>query len=375
MFRENKDHLQVELFNSYSWMNPKIQASLQGTWAPIFYEQVFCKIDETPFSCLYSLDNGRPNFPVNILLSLEFIKHMKDYVDEDILEQFRFNYQIMYAVGLRNLGELYLSERTIYEFRRRVYRYTVENPDKNDLIFEQFEKLTKHFIELVGLNTKEQRVDSTQIMTNIKLAGRLSLAYEVLSQAVKACPPALLTESLKQMLEPEYKTKVLYRSRGSEAQKRIQQMIGLGIELIAIIEPHLDIRELNAMAILQRFINEQATFDREKNTWEAKANKDIKADSLQSAYDPDVTYRKKAAKGHVGLVLNIAETCADENPVQIITDYTIEKNNIGDAEILEKRIPEIQNKMDVTDVYVDGGYFSGEVEKQAQDNGITIIQT
>ncbi len=115
---------------------------MQGTWAPLFYEHVFCKIDEAPFSCLYCLDNGRPNFPVNILLSLEFIKHMKDYTDEDILEQFRFNYQIM---------------------------------------------------------------------TNIKLAGRLSLAYDVLSQALAACPPELLTDSLKHVLEPEYKTKVLYR--------------------------------------------------------------------------------------------------------------------------------------------------------------------
>ena len=375
MFRENKDHLQAELFNSFSWMNSKIQVSLKGTWAPLFYEHVFCKIDEAPFSCLYCLDNGRPNFPVNILLSLEFIKHMKDYVDEDILEQFRYNYQIMYAVGLRNLGELYLAERTIYEFRRRVYRYTVENPDKDDLIFGQFEKLTKQFIDLVGLNTKEQRVDSTQIMTNIKLAGRLSLAYDVLSQAVKTCPSELLTDSLKHVLEPDYKTKALYRSKGSEAQKRIQEMIDLGLELVSIIEPNPIIRELNAMAILQRFINEQAIFDSEKKTWEAKANKDIEANSLQSAYDQDVTYRKKASKGHVGLVLNIAETCADENPVQIITDYVVEKNRVGDAEMLEKRIPEIQKKMDVTDFYVDGGYFSGGVEKQAQDTGSTVHYT
>jgi len=375
MFRENKDHLQQELFNSYSWMDPKIQASLQGTWAPLFYEHVFCKIDETPFSCLYSLDNGRPNFPVNILLSLEFIKHMKDYTDEDILEQFRFNYQIMYAVGLRNLGELYLSERTIYEFRRRVYLYTLENPDKDNLIFGQFEKLTKQFIEIAGLNTKEQRVDSTQIMTNIKLAGRLSLAYDVLSQAVNACPPELLTDALKHVLESEYKTRVLYRSRGSEAQKRIQELIDLVSELVFIAEPNPSLRRLNAMAILRRFINEQATFDSEKKLWKAKANKDIAADSLQSAYDSDVTYRKKASKGHVGLVLNIAETCADENPVQIITDYAVEKNRVGDAEMLEKRIPEIKNKMNVTDFYVDGGYFSGEVEKQAQDTGITMHYT
>ncbi|HAG09964.1 MAG TPA: hypothetical protein DCK76_00840 [Desulfotomaculum sp.] len=42
---------------------------------------------------------------------------------------------------------------------------------------------------------------------------------------------------------------------------------------------------------------------------------------------------------------------------------------------LEKRIPKIQKKMEVTDFYVDGGYFSGEVERQAQDDGITMHYT
>jgi len=375
MFRENKGHLQAELFNSYSMMNSKIQASLQGTWSPLFYEHVFCRIDETSFAPLYCLDNGRPNFPVNILLSLEFIKHMKDYTDEDILEQFRFNYQVMYAVGLRTLGELYLAERTLYEFRRRVYRYTVENPGKDDLIFGQFENLTDNFVKIAGINTNEQRVDSTQIMTNIKLAGRLSLAYDVLAQAVKVCPPEILTNDLKNILESEYKTKTLYQSRGSEAQKRIQELIGLGVELVFITKSSPEISELEAIAILRRFINEQATFDNDKNAWVAKANKEIAATSLQSAHDPDVTYRKKASKGYVGLVVNIAETCSDENPVQLVTDYMVEKNSIGDAEMLEKRIPVLKEKMDVTDIYVDGGYFSGGVEKQAQDVEISVHYT
>lgn len=375
MFRENQGHLQEELFNSYSMMNPKIQDSLQGTWAPLFYEHVFCKIDETPFAALYCLDNGRPNFPVNILLSLEFIKQMKDYTDEDILEQFRFNYQVMYAVGLRNLGERYLAARTLYEFRQRVYQYTVENPGKDDLIFGQFEKLTANFLKIMGINTKEQRSDSTQIMTNIKLAGRLSLAYDVLAHAVKACPPEILTNALENVLEAEYKTKALYKSKGSEAQKRIQEIIELGIELVTLTESHSEIGELNAIAILQRFIDEQTTFDSEKNARVVKANKDIAADSLQSAHDPDVTYRKKASKGHVGLVVNLTETCADENPVQLITDYTVEKNSVGDAQMLAERIPELTEKTDVIDVYVDGGYFSADLEKKAQAAGITMHYT
>jgi hypothetical protein len=39
----------------------------------------------------------------------------------------------------------------LYEFRRRAYRYTVENQDKDDLIFGQFEKLTAQFIELAKI--------------------------------------------------------------------------------------------------------------------------------------------------------------------------------------------------------------------------------
>jgi len=153
VFRENKDHLQEDLFSSFSWMNKKTQEQLLKTWAPIYYQHVFRQIDESPFAVLYCADNGRPNFPVNILLSLEFIKHMKDYTDEEVIEQFYYNYQIHYALGLRNLGELYLAPRTLYEFRERVYRYTTDNAGKEDLIFGQFEQLTEHFIDVAKITT------------------------------------------------------------------------------------------------------------------------------------------------------------------------------------------------------------------------------
>jgi len=61
-------------------MDSRIKAKLEKSWAPIFYKYVFCNIDEKPFSVLYS-DTGRANFLVNILLSLEYIKHLKNYSD------------------------------------------------------------------------------------------------------------------------------------------------------------------------------------------------------------------------------------------------------------------------------------------------------
>ena len=84
-------------------------------------------------------------------------------------------------------------------------------------------------------------------------------------------------------------------------RSQIQEMINLGSELLTIVKTNPRLSELNVMAVLQRFIEEQAVFNEEKQTWKAKTNKDITANYLQSAHDSDVTYRKKGAKKHVGL--------------------------------------------------------------------------
>lgn len=149
---------------------------------------MFSQIDETPFAVLYYKNNGWSKFPVNILLSLELIKHMRVYTDEELIEQFYFNCQVQYALGLHDLGRFYLSPRTLYRFRRRLYPYTVENPGQEDLIFGQFERLTAHFLKVAGINSREQRIDTTQTIPNIKRAARLSLAYDVLLKAAKAVP-------------------------------------------------------------------------------------------------------------------------------------------------------------------------------------------
>ncbi|MEW6065895.1 MAG: hypothetical protein ACOY3U_02965 [Bacillota bacterium] len=109
-------------------------------------------------------------------------------------------------------------------------------------------------------------------------------------------PPEILSEDLKHVLESTYKTDVLYRSKGSEALNRLQELLRLCAQLLNITKSYPDIHKSNAVCLVQRFLEEQATCDSE-GKWTAKENKDITADSLQSAYDPDATYRKKPAKG------------------------------------------------------------------------------
>lgn len=105
-------------------MDSRLAHKLQNSWAALFYEHVFCQIDESLFVPLYSSDNG-PNFPVNIFIGLDLIKHLKEYTDEAVLDEYAFNYQIPFALGLRTLGERYFAPRILYEFRSRLYNITI----------------------------------------------------------------------------------------------------------------------------------------------------------------------------------------------------------------------------------------------------------
>jgi hypothetical protein len=374
MFRANNQHKQQTLSDSTQWMNIKIREKLGKSWAPIFYEHVFCKIDEEPFAVLYGT-TGKPNYPVNILLSLEYIKHMKCCSDLELLDYFYFDYLVNYAVGIRTLGEMNLAERTLYYFRERVYQYCLENPGKDDLLFGQFIKLLYDFAEKAGISLDEQRTDTTLFMSNIKKAGRMSLAYDVLVKAVKAIPKEKLTDSLAKALEPDFKTDVLYRAKAQEGDSKLTLLLNLCKQALIMLEAQPGMQDSEEVRILKRLLAEQSTTESESGKLIPKPKKEITSGSLQSAYDEDATYRRKGNVSQSGYVLEISETCAKENTFQLITDYTVEPNNTSDVEILQDRLKKIRENTGCTDMYVDGGFHSEDVHQTAAENEIEIHLT
>ncbi|MDD4402492.1 MAG: hypothetical protein PHI24_11580 [Desulfitobacteriaceae bacterium] len=85
----------------------------------------------------------------------------------------------------------------------------MEHPDQEDILFKQSKILINNFIQKAGIKTNEQRMDSTLVSPNIKKAGRLSLAHDVLHQAVRIIPTKLLSDTLKNVLEAYFKNDLL----------------------------------------------------------------------------------------------------------------------------------------------------------------------
>ena len=123
MFRENKENKQESFFSVENLLPKKLWERLSNSWAGTFYQEVFCRIDEKIFALLYSDKDSRPNVPINVLVALEILKSGYGWSDEELYEQAMYNLQIRLALGLHNLTEDIFTERTIYNFRRRIREY------------------------------------------------------------------------------------------------------------------------------------------------------------------------------------------------------------------------------------------------------------
>jgi len=67
MFKPNTKHLQPAIITAASELPEKQQKRLKASWADTFFQELFCRLDEAPFSVLYSEKASRPNVPVTPL--------------------------------------------------------------------------------------------------------------------------------------------------------------------------------------------------------------------------------------------------------------------------------------------------------------------
>ena len=126
---------------------------------------------------------SRPNEPVNVLVALDMLKARFGWSDEELYDHFVFDMQVRYAVGYRNLEEGEFELRTLYYFRHRLARHNVEHHE--NLLAKAFEQMTDQQARAHKVNLTVQRMDSTQIMSNIVDASRFQLLVEVIQRLAR----------------------------------------------------------------------------------------------------------------------------------------------------------------------------------------------
>ena len=281
MFKKNKHHIQPRLISEVSHLPERQFQHLEQSWAGVFYREVFSRLDESAFSCLYSDLPSRPNIPVNVLVGLEFMKSGFGWSDEQLYDEFLYNVQVRYALGYHELGVGEFDLRSLYNFRQRMSQYMQK--EGINLLERAFEHITDEQLAKFQLKTGKQRVDSTQIASNIRQHGRLQLLVEVLQRVprmLNEADQARYTELLKPFMQghPGW---YVYQMKLSEFPGHIQRVGLVMQQLLTELEPNY--AQCKEFQVLERVFGEH--YRLEKSGVVPKAQKELGACSLQSPDD------------------------------------------------------------------------------------------
>jgi hypothetical protein len=375
MFRVHTDHLQASFLDTVAQFSETKRQRLEDSWAGTFYRDVFCRIDESVFAILYSGEPSRPNTPVNVSAGLEILKSGFNWSDEELFSHLDFDVQVRYALGIRDIHAEISTLRTHYNFRRRVSDHMQE---KGENLFEQvFIQVTDEQLAALGLKTGHQRMDSTQISSDIRRYSRLQLLVEVVQRAERMLNEQDRTR-YAELLAPYKKGSAgqyCYRVKNSDLDSHLQRIGQVIYRLVNELSASYSDQE--GYQLLQRVLSEHFELSSDTTTAEdapvtVKPPEALRADSLQSPDDTTATYREKHGQGYKGYVAHLSETCHPDNDVQLITDVRVAPNTTDDETLLVETVPELKQRTQVDTLEIDGGYTGPEASKVCAAQGITL---
>jgi len=352
VFSKSEEHKQSKMFTAVDYLPQTARKRLESSWASVFYEEFFSCLDEEVFSVLYSEKKSRPNTPVNILVGFETLKSGFGWSDEELYNHFLFDLQVRYALGLRDFDEGYFDLRTLYYFRAALVEY--EQKHEINLIQKASEQITDEQIEQFQVKTGLQRMDSTQLQSNIRKMSRLQLLveiihrlYRVLSEEDKSRHNSLFGSYVK-----EDSLHYCYRLTRDEVAGRLQQ---IGIDLCEMVESlESTYKHEQAYRDAKRVFGEH--FRCEAGAITIKSGKELSGSTLQSPDDREASYRKKSGESARGYVANITETCDPDNELQLVTAVSVQPNVTDDQELLSEDIARLNDRTDIEEVITDAGY-------------------
>ena len=372
MYKPNPRHKQPALISAVSELPEKQRDRLEKSWAKTFYTEFFCRINEDAFAVLYSELASRPNVPVNVLLGLEALKAGNGWSDAELYENYCFNLQVRYALGYDRLGDGDFEIRTLYYFRERLSRYNIMHG--MNLIEKAFERITDEQIISLKVRTGMQRMDSTQIASNIVSASRLHLLVEALQRVER-----ILSETDKVRLAEIFAPYIQdsaghysYQVKGKDMMREHLQAIGQAIYTL-LLELKTTYATENAYELMERIFAEN--FHLIENSPHAKENTELTSDCLQSVDDLEATYRTKGSEHYKGYVANITETCDPANEIQLITKVQVAPNNVDDTQLLAEALPNLKERTGVETMITDGGYGGEASDVALHEQGVNLIQT
>ena len=362
-------------------MPPEKREECERSWAGPFRQKALPILVrmETSFADLFDPDMGRPNRPIPLVLGVLILKEMWDLTDNEALEALRFDTRWWYAFDLP-LTELSLSQKTLHNFRAKLIE-----KEKARLPFRQ---LTDELIGALGVSMTRQRLDSTHVLSNFAVLTRLGVFCETLRVFLHrlAKEHRDLYDSLPSGILRRHGDGSHYGdAHRKEGPRRLAVVARDVYRLVERFGDHAVVKTMEEFALVRRLLAEQCDLtqkprspkddddDREDGAVpvELKPARDVKSDSLQTPHDPDVTYSGHKGKGYE---VQVAETCAEGNVAQMITDVEVTPACGSDAKATVPMVEDLLKAGHKPDEMVaDTGYSSAQNAADLAKSDVNLL--
>jgi len=350
---------------------------------------------EEELSALYCSDNGRPNWSIARMLGICILQELRDMDDQSALDSLSFDARWQHALGLEP-EEAYLSRRSLVDFRSRLVKVDPEMK----MLRSVFNKIGDAAIDDLKISTREQRLDSTIITSNISTFGRLDLFKKTLVKFLnwlsKEQPERFKT--LGKPMRNWYRKlddKGWFGSVAKLKQPKKRELLSTLATWMYEIEtrfsPDKAVNSEEPYLLVKRLLAEHCEIatigdedihsgnhdDGDDNDDDGDGAEKIKvrgkvrnpSTSLQSPHDPDAGYSGHKGPGYFA---HITETCNNET-TEIITDFFVVPASIDmnqdktaiDNLIAANKQPEF--------LYEDAGYISGHGLLDAENRGTKLM--
>jgi hypothetical protein len=351
-----KTNSQQKLFGVDTPLSPRLRRRLESSWAHLFKREILPILlrNEDQYAILYG-KTGRPNFSVARVLGLCLLQEFNNMSDQQALDTFSFDIRWRYALDVSD-EEDYLSRRSLVEFRRRL---AAKDPEMK-LVRNVFDNIRDRAIKKLGVSARDQRVDSTHIISNIRTRGRLALFSNTLTFFLKSLNKKQFSRVPKAIQQWHTTESEGWFGLGPAEQKvKLQELAEYLYEVIVIFGNDNKIISDEPYQLLDRLFREQCELKDGSSSNEESSKIKIKkkpdGETLQSPYDPDASYGHKGS----GYSAHITETCNNPGKTEIITDYEVHgaaRSDIGKALSVVERLDAAGLKPET--FFADGGYPS-----------------
>ena len=360
------DPRQTRLFDPYApVLTAKNRQWLEENWPGVFRHVILELMPVEALRQHFDPKLGRPTRELYSMAGLILLMEFHDWTKEQAVAAYGFHTEVHYALNLEPQGHD-LSERTL----ERYQGYFAQD----ELAQRVMHDVTTRLVAVLGLQIDQQRLDSTHVFSDMAHFGRTRLLgvtlKRFLTQLKRHDPPAYaaLPEALRQRYAPSDQRLFGDTARDQESQRRLRQQVAEDLhEMLRRFAAPCPQAQRDSYKAMERVFYEQCEVQEQKVILKAHAGSAV----MQNPSDPDATYDGHKGSGYQ---TQIAETCAPDNEVQLITSALPQTAAVTDEKGLGPVLQDLQAfQLLPQELLVDTLYPSDENVQEAERLGVELV--